>query len=90
MSTAIAPWGNSDAVRIPREILRLAGLRRGDTVTPQVNERGNIELVSDGERHRSFSDAPFVSMDTLFATYSGDYVPHEADWGKDVGSEVVA
>ena len=40
--------------------------------------------------HRSFADSPCISMDEAFAGYARSYVPVEADWGDDVGAEVIA
>lgn len=50
--TKIAPWGNSDAIRIPRLILRKADLATGDSVDIVTNERNNIEVMSKKETHR--------------------------------------
>lgn len=45
MNTAIAGWGNSVAIRIPKHLLKDTGLNKGDAVNLEVNERGNIEIV---------------------------------------------
>lgn len=70
MSTAIAQWGNSEAVRIPQAILNMANLKRGDKVTPEINERGNIELVPAAQAHRRIQPKRGVTFETLFAGYN--------------------
>jgi antitoxin MazE len=50
---------------------------------------GPYILMRPAEKHRSFGDAPFVSIDEIFAGYVGDYHPIEFDWGQDVGPEVI-
>lgn len=71
MATAIAAWGNSEAVRLPREVMRSAGLRRGDRVDLVVNESGRIELVPEKRAHRRVAPAKNVSFETLFAGWEG-------------------
>lgn len=41
----VAKWGNSLAVRLPNEYVRLAGLRAGDSVEAEVTPGGEITLV---------------------------------------------
>ena len=75
MSTTIAAWGNSEAVRIPRETLRAVGLHKGDRVSFSVNERGNIEIVpqrADRVAHRCVAPARGITYETLFAGYDPD------------------
>ena len=67
--TKIAPWGNSDAIRIPRLILRKAGLATGDLVDIVINERNNIEVMGKKEAHRCVKPARGITFDSLFASY---------------------
>ena len=69
METTIRTWGNSEAVRIPRAILRLAKLGGGDRVAVDVNERGNIEISPIGQRHRRVAPKRGVSFSSLFKGY---------------------
>ena len=71
MSTAVATWGNSEAVRIPRDTLRKAGLRKGDRVSFAVNAHGRIEIVPERKEHRRAVPARGVSFETLFAGWEG-------------------
>ncbi|WP_165171025.1 AbrB/MazE/SpoVT family DNA-binding domain-containing protein [Adlercreutzia sp. ZJ242] len=70
--TRISSWGNSEAVRIPKGILKAAGLSAGDDVDVAVNERGNIELVPKERAHRRVRPARHVTYESLFAGYEGD------------------
>ena len=64
--TTIATWGNSEAVRIPRAVLRQAGLRSGDEVSVRVGEGGCIEIVPSRAAHRRVAPERGVTFDTLF------------------------
>ena len=88
MPTTIASWGNSEAVRLPKEQLRLVGLGKGDIVDFIVNERGHLEIVPEqtfrqGQRRRK------VSFDELFKDFEVVNTPREDPWGDDgfVGDE---
>lgn len=69
MSTAIASWGNSEAIRIPQDMLRRAGLHKGDRVTFEINERGNLEIVPEEKEHRHVAPARGVTYESLFKDY---------------------
>lgn len=92
VATKIAPWGNSEAVRIPRSILRIAGLATGDSVDVTVNERNNIELVRIGAEHRRIRPTAGITFDSLFAGYKPTDKPMPAAWPNDdmVGAEFEA
>ena len=70
MTTAVASWGNSEAIRIPQDILRRSGLRRGDRVDFSINERGNIEIIPEKNAHRCVEPAKNVTYETLFNGYA--------------------
>lgn len=72
--TKISSWGNSEAVRIPRGILKAAGLASGDDVSVSVNERGNIELVPQQRAHRRVKPARGITYESLFAGYEGNAI----------------
>ena len=69
METTIGTWGNSEAIRLPRAILRLAELGKGDRVALEVNERGNIEISPAGQTHRKVAPKRGVSFASLFKGY---------------------
>ena len=91
--TKLKVWGTSRAVRIPKRICEDLGITDDSILIMEEgsDHRGPYLTLRPAEsEHRSLSDAPFQSMDELFHGYEGSYVPHEADWGDDVGSEVIA
>ena len=90
--TRISSWGNSEAVRIPRALLRLAGLQAGDSVEVTVNSAGNIELVPQQRLHRQARPERGVTFDKLFAGYEPAAAAPEPAWPDDamVGAELEA
>ncbi len=89
-STAVAAWGNSDAIRIPRDLLRRVGLKTGDPVTVAVNDRGNLEISPEPLAHRRCAPATGVTFDSLFKGYRGGRLDNAGAWEGDddlVGAE---
>lgn len=68
-ATKISTWGNSDAVRIPRQVLKAVGLASGDSVNVVVNERNNIEIVRKKGGHRCVKPAKGITFESLFTGY---------------------
>ena len=90
--TKLCSWGTSQAVRIPKEICEEAGLALGDELDMQTYRSADSAYVSirNAHRaHRSFSDAPRISLRELLNDYSGDYRGEEPDWGQDIGAETI-
>lgn len=79
MQAVIQKWGNSQGVRLPKSILSAANLRENDSVS--------IEVQEDQITLRKVRKP--MTLDDLFADYSGDYQPVEFDSGADVGLEVI-
>ena len=81
MSAKISRWGNSAAVRLPKEVLEQAGLREGESIDFRTGD-GVVEL----RKRRQ-------SIEELFAEYEQKYGPLEppglVDWGPDVGAEIL-
>ncbi len=85
---SLVVWGNSQGVRIPKDVCELIGARVGDVVTMDVDaELGELTLRFSSRtpayrRHRS------VTLEELCKGYEGERVGEE--WpGYDVGAEVV-
>ena len=90
--TKLCSWGTSRAVRIPKAVCEMVGIEvQSDLTMTTARDAGGPYIIIRPERsaHRAFSDAPYRSMDELFAGYDGGYVPGECDWGADVGAEVL-
>jgi antitoxin MazE len=80
MPAKISRWGNSAAVRLPKEVLEQAGFREGESVEFRTGD-GIVEM-----RKRR------PSIKELFAEArkQGPLEPGEAfDWGPDVGAEIL-
>lgn len=75
----VAKWGNSLAVRIPRTILREAGMEEGDYLSLDVAGDGSIVLRST---------KPKYSLDELVMGITPGNCHRETDWGPPVGKEV--
>ena len=79
MVTQVKPWGNSQGIRIPQNILKEARIKPTDFL--------EIEIISDGitlkkkNRHRTLAER---------IAEAGGSLEHvgEFDWGEPVGREV--
>ncbi|MDR1185291.1 MAG: hypothetical protein LBK67_10930 [Coriobacteriales bacterium] len=83
MTTAVAQWGNSYAIRVPREKLRLAGLAHGDKVDIRVNQQGYLEIIPASETHRRVRPSRLVSYEELFKDYHGGRLDNRDAWPED-------
>ena len=81
MVTKIQKWGNSQGLRLARQILEDARISIGDDVEVAVRE-GMIVIVPV-RRIRGRQ-----SLQELVARIPKNYKPEETDWGKPVGNEV--
>ena len=75
----MAKWGNSLAVRIPKDIAEQARLKEGDAVEIRA-ARGRIE-VCRAER--------IPTLEELVAQITPENRYPEIDWGPDVGREKI-
>ena len=89
VQTSLKSWGTSRGIRIPKRLCEWMGIVIGSdlTISPGTDAEGSFIVVRPANSgHRSFSGAPFISMEEAFAGYGGSYVPVEADWGPDEGA----
>jgi antitoxin MazE len=76
--TQIVGWGNSQALRIPREMLNQLQIREGDEVEMSVeNGRLSVQPVT-----------PKLTLESLVAGITPRNRHKEIDWDKPVGNEV--
>ncbi|MDR1966108.1 MAG: AbrB/MazE/SpoVT family DNA-binding domain-containing protein [Synergistaceae bacterium] len=78
MITAVTKWGNSQGVRIPRDILDIANISNGDSV--EITAEKNSIIIRKHHRRKSIQE--------LFEGFDGVYVSEEVDWGSPVGDEI--
>ena len=81
MVTKIQKWGNSQGLRLARQILEDACISVGDDVELAVREGMIVIVPIRRVRGRQ-------SLKELVARIPKNYKPEETDWGKPVGNEV--
>ena len=81
MVTKIQKWGNSQGLRLNRQLLEDAHLSVGDEV--DVTAREGVIVIAPAKRIRGKH-----SLKELVSRIPEDYKPGEIDWGKPVGKEV--
>ena len=81
MVTKIQKWGNSQGLRLARQILQDACISVGDDVEVAVRE--GMIVIAPVRRIRGRQ-----SLQELVARIPKNYKPVETDWGKPVGNEV--
>ena len=78
MITQVKAWGNSQGVRLSKELLSLANIKNNDYLTIEVVD-GNIVLKKTF-KHRTLEERA--------AEFGGKLGPYqEYDWGDPVGRE---
>lgn len=81
MVTKVQKWGNSQGLRLNKELLSDAGIDVGDEVDVAV-QKGTL-VVTPIRRVRGGHD-----LRSLVRRMPEDYRPEELDWGPPVGREV--
>jgi len=81
MNTKVQKWGNSQGVRLSKELLSQADIKVGDAVDVAV--RDGVLVVTPVRRVRGGHD-----LKKLVKRIPKGYEPEELDWGKPVGREV--
>ena len=79
MQTEVKTWGNSQGIRIPKEVLKEASLSVGDVLEFKVSK--GVIVLEKTFRHKSLEERA--------AEYGGKLnLDGEFDWGEDKGREV--
>lgn len=81
MITKVQKWGNSQGVRLSKELLSNAEINVGDAV--DVTVRDGALVVTPRRRVRGGHD-----LRKLVRRIPKDYKPAELDWGYPLGREV--
>jgi len=76
----IQKWGNSQGIRLAKNLLADAHLGVGDEV--DINVKDGIMIVTPAKRIRGQ-----LSLKDLVARIPESYQPGEIDWGEPVGKE---
>ena len=80
MTTTLVKWGNSDAIRIPKELLQKAGLKRGDKIELEINSAGLLQILPTKDAHRRVLPSRKISTDDLFREYSAGRIDNRDAW----------
>ena len=81
MVTKIRKWGNSQGLRLARQVLEDAHIAVGDDV--DVTTRDGIIVIAPVRRIRGKQ-----SLQELVSRIPQNYKPRETNWGEPVGKEV--
>ena len=79
MVTKVQSWGNSQGLRLSKQVLADARVSVGDDV--DVSVRDGVIVVTPVKSRGA------VSLRKLVARIPKDYKPEEVDWGTPVGRE---
>lgn len=79
-TTAIQKWGNSQGIRLTKQILTALNWGINDKVKLTTEDNKLIIEPVHARKHQT--------IDELFANYDGNYMPDEVDWGQPVGKEI--
>jgi antitoxin MazE len=80
METTIQKWGNSQGLRLARQVLKGANVAVGDTVS--ISVKTNTIIIRKNPRRRKKFD-----LTELVKRIPKDHKPYEYDWGNPVGKE---
>jgi antitoxin MazE len=81
MVTKVQRWGNSQGLRLARQVLEDASIAIGDDVDVTVQD--GMIVIAPVKRIRGKQ-----SLQKLVSGIPKKYKPQEIDWGKPVGREV--
>lgn len=88
MNSTLSKWGNSQGIRIPKEICDLLGVGIGSSAKIEVDQAQSRMTVSFDVPERKYRRNRKVSLAELCGEWEGEKVGGE--WGgPDVGAEVV-
>lgn len=81
MVTKIQKWGNSQGLRLPKQVLEDAHLSLGESVDVTVQD--GLIVIAPARRIRGRQN-----LEELVSRIPKDYKAEEMDWGKPAGREV--
>ena len=81
MTAVIKKWGNSLAVRVPKELAKSLNLVEGKKVTI-VQKNNSFEVRPEIAKAKKYS------LEKLVSCISAENIHEEIDWGAPVGKEI--
>lgn len=76
---AVRTWGNSQGVRIPKDILEKLNIKVSDTL--QIEIKNDAIVLKKAFKHKSFEER--------VAEYNGEISVCGFDWGEPAGKEML-
>lgn len=76
---AVRPWGNSQGIRIPKNILEKLNINISDTL--QIGIENDAIVLRKAFRHKTFEER--------MAEFDGKISICDFDWGEPVGKELL-
>ncbi len=80
MVTRVQKWGNSQGLRLAKQVLEEARISVGDSV--DVSTRDGVIVIAPVKRVRGR-----IRLKELLSRIPKNYRPKEVEWGKPVGRE---
>jgi antitoxin MazE len=80
MVTKVQKWGNSQGLRLAKQVLEEARISVGDPV--DVSTRDGVIVITPARRVRGK-----LSLEELVSRIPKNYKPEEVEWGEPVGRE---
>lgn len=80
MMAKIQKWGNSQGVRIPKQLLAIASIKQDD----------EVELIAEYDKiiiRRARKKEKKYTIQELFTDYKTKHIPEEVEWGQPMGRE---
>ena len=79
MEIRIQKWGNSDGIRIPRNILKSLNIKTNDILN--IEEVNKKIIISIPEKKK-------ISLEKKFKEYKGKNLVKDFSWDESVGKEI--
>jgi antitoxin MazE len=73
-------WGNSTALRLPKNVMEKLGLDSNSVVSYRITDNKEM-IIKPVYKHKTIKER--------FVNYTGEYRGEELDWGEDVGEEII-
>ena len=77
--TVLRQWGNSQGVRLGKDVLEAAKLKLSDVLQIETSE--NVIVLRKVQKHRTFEER--------LAEYNGNISICDFDWGEPEGKELI-
>jgi antitoxin MazE len=78
VKSTVKRWGNSLAVRLPKDLAQTLALDEGSDITLEIVEDGLLMKSTKSHRH---------DLETLLNGVTRQTIHNETDWGEVVGKE---